>query len=80
MYHLTDEEKKMPRRVRRAIMSNRRGVVKKKTVFGRVKVVDFQVGDPTAETSRDNRTVYRHFTKGVVDRRTTDPLLWSLVG
>lgn len=72
---LKDHEKALPRRIRRALLSNRRGTIQKRTAFGRVKVLDIETG----ERPRDERAVYRHFTKGVMDRRTTIPLLNNLI-
>ncbi|MEM9476177.1 MAG: hypothetical protein AAGA71_12850 [Pseudomonadota bacterium] len=72
---LSDAEQKLPRRIRRALLADRRRTVKKHTPFGRVKVLDLESGvEP-----QDDRVVYRHFTKGVMDRRTTFPLLDNLI-
>lgn len=72
---LKDHEKALPRRIRRALLSDRRTTIKKRTPFGRVKVLSFETG----ETDQDDRTGYLHFTKGRVDRRTTMPLLNNLI-
>jgi hypothetical protein len=72
---LNDQERGLPRRMRRAIISRRSTLIKKKVPFGRVRVIDFETGPDM----QDNRTVYKHFTRGVVDRCTTDELLMALV-
>ena len=72
---LKDNEKALPRRIRRALLADRRRTIKKRTPFGRVKVVFFETG----ETPQDERTGYVHFTKGHMDRRTTIPLLNNLI-
>lgn len=72
---LNTNERGLPRRNRRALISKRRGVVQKRTPFGRTKVISFEVG----EQPRDNRVVYNHFTKGLMDRRETMPLLSNLI-
>ncbi len=72
---LNDNEKALPRRIRRALLSNRRGTIQKRTPFGRVRVEGFDTGyEP-----QDDRTMYLHFTKGRMDRRTTIPLLDNLI-
>lgn len=72
---LNEAERALPRRIRRALISDRRTLIKKRTPFGRVKVMAFEVG----EAPQDERTTYTHFTKGNVDRRTTLPLLNDLI-
>jgi len=75
MFNLTDAERVLPRARRRAISSSRRTKIKKKVPFGRVFVRDIETG----ETPQDDRIVYMHTTKGLMDRRTTFPLMTSLI-
>lgn len=72
---LNEQERALPRRIRRALAAQRRCTIKKHTPFGRVKVLDFEQG----EHPRDDRVIYKHFTKGLMDRRTTLPLLNNLI-
>lgn len=72
---LNDNERGLPRRTRRAIASNRRTLISKRTPFGRCAVTDFETG----EMPQDDRTIYKHFTRGLMDRRTSVPLLDNLI-
>lgn len=65
----------MNRFERRREAAKKRTLIRKKVPFGRVKVIDFETGD----SPQDDRTVYMHFTKGRMDRRTTVPLLDNLI-
>lgn len=73
---LTEQERGLPRRVRRALISNRRTLIGKRTPFGRVKVERLDTND---EDPTQDRIGYLHFTKGRADRRTTVPLLDNLI-
>jgi hypothetical protein len=64
------------RKARRALAARKRCLIQKHTPFGRVRVIDIESGD----LPQDDRIVYRHFTKGLVDRRTTTALLDNLIG
>lgn len=63
------------RAARRRMAARARCIIQKHTPFGRVRVKAFEDGPEP----QDNRTVYTHFTKGLVDRRTTVPLLDNLI-
>lgn len=82
---LNDNERGLPRRVRRAILSDRRTIIKKRTPFGRTRVMDFQTPPDWLYEKHPviarmmERTQYLHFTKGRMDRRTTIALLDNLV-
>lgn len=85
MDKLTDAERLLPRRIRRALQADRSRIVKKGRPFGRVRVETFETApdelydtDPKLAAQSD-RTGYMHFNKGRVYRRTTIPLLDNLI-
>lgn len=63
------------RRIRRAMRSDQRTLITKRTPFGRARVEVLETG----EAPQDNRTGYVHLTKGRMDRRSTPALgeVWT---
>lgn len=85
MDKLTDAERLLRRRIRRALQADRSRIIKKGRPFGRVRVERFDTApdelyhtDPKM-AAQSERTGYLHSTKGRVDRRTTIPLLNNLI-
>lgn len=79
---LKDHEAGLPRRIRRALISSRRGVVKKREPFGRIKAIKIEEMVCPFTGGREehkDRIVYRHHTRGVMSRRITDHLLFGLM-
>lgn len=60
---------------RRRAAAIKRTTIRKRQPFGRIAVLAIESGDKP----QDDRIVYRHTTKGIVDRRTTTQFLDSLL-